>query len=267
MKELQSLLDKIKVMSVNSQDRSVIEVDLMLDYTRKIYEILLKERATITTEKPEKTTPWPAIDNNPKEILSDTRSDENDKKIIKNETAESAGKVVAPTFEVEKNKQDIPAKEITLSAEQAYGQHNSISFEPPHPAEEQPVSFEEGIEEDKPEQNTFPVKNIPEPVTEADVLADYAQIFHYNSPANESVQKGDIRKHIGINDKYLFLNELFYSRKREYENTLDKINEIIDYKQALNWVKEEVAPVYKWDNEDETVLDFYSTLEKYFSER
>lgn len=79
--------------------------------------------------------------------------------------------------------------------------------------------------------------------------------------------KKDIRSSIGINDKYLFLNELFNNHKEDYEHALNQLNQMDNMDAAVSWIRNEIAPVYKWDKEDTTVETFYSLLSKHFSLR
>ena len=89
-----------------------------------------------------------------------------------------------------------------------------------------------------------------------------SQLFHAAKAANK-----DIRSSIGINDKYLFLNELFNNHKSNYEETLDKLNHFSNIDQAKDWILTKVAPVQKWDKDDATVQGFYAILAKHFSDR
>ena len=75
----------------------------------------------------------------------------------------------------------------------------------------------------------------------------------------------DIRSSIGINDKYLFLNELFNNHKSNYEETLDKLNSFHNYDEAVDWIKIKVAAQNRWDMDDATVASFYALLAKHFS--
>src|SRR5690606_16590923 len=100
------------------------------------------------------------------------------------------------------------------------------------------------------------VEEIPAPP------APTPQIMH---PENFSHSNRDIRKVIGINDKFLFLNELFNNHKTEYENTLDEINRLSNLDAALQWVQQKSATKTVWDEESSTVQNFIAVLKKHFS--
>lgn len=139
---------------------------------------------------------------------------------------------------------------------------SGISFEPPHPAEPDPELIRETLAADAPEVKA-PVRETPADEAQRQIPSDHARLFRAAQSVNNA---RDIRKHIGINDKYLFLNELFNNNKTEYEEALDKLNKL-DRADALKWIKETVAVNNKWYGDDETVKSFYDVLDKHFASR
>ena len=92
---------------------------------------------------------------------------------------------------------------------------------------------------------------IPTPVSTA----------HNIQPGN----KHDIRQLIGINDKYLFISELFANNNETYEHVLNEINGAWDEQNAIDLLQEHVYGTYGWDKENETTELFYNLLNKFFS--
>lgn len=331
MENIQCILNKLNNFSTQKTNYATIDLDLMLDYTRKLYDVLLSTKEEIlsapfpTNESAhEETTSADSIESTENDVNTQAEQTLTEKEVAKNtepniaaedirpkeqqeqEPVENDTNVIHPAFSEETNttiateetkttgseNQEVEASEIDTNREQEttirepinegnpspedaeqklknnlYPVRSNISYEPPHSAEEEPFYPEEGIEEDVPEENDTPIQEIPVPLPEEnDEFPDYANIFNYASQA-AAEEKTDIRKKIGINDKYLFLNELFNSQKKNYEDTLDKINEMPDYHQALEWVKKEIAPMYKWYDDDETVQGFYDVLSIHFSAR
>ncbi|MCB0697996.1 MAG: hypothetical protein KDC07_11560 [Chitinophagaceae bacterium] len=74
----------------------------------------------------------------------------------------------------------------------------------------------------------------------------------------------DIRTMIGINDKYLFITELFADDRSAYDDAIKTINTFTRSNQAIEWVNKELAKKYKWDPENETTVSFYELLSKFF---
>ena len=83
-------------------------------------------------------------------------------------------------------------------------------------------------------------------------------------PATPKFAK-DIRGRIGINDKLLFINELFENDKETYEEVLNEINSFENFDDAVQWLKNTVAAKYGWRTDHETVELFYGILNAFFS--
>lgn len=81
----------------------------------------------------------------------------------------------------------------------------------------------------------------------------------------QHVKQKDIRNAIGLNDKYLFLNELFNNDKEAYDIAISKINNIEHYEDAIQWIDQHLKQDMKWDVNDSTVTTFYGLLEKHFN--
>lgn len=76
----------------------------------------------------------------------------------------------------------------------------------------------------------------------------------------------DIRSHIGINDKYLFIEELFANNKPEYDNAVKTLNSFDNIVDAKKWIDLELSSKYKWNKDSETTIAFYDTVKSFFSD-
>lgn len=74
----------------------------------------------------------------------------------------------------------------------------------------------------------------------------------------------DVRTHIGINDKYLYLSELFNNDKSAYDDAIKRLNTFTSLQDATKWMDKELAAKYNWDKESETVQSFYGLLSNCF---
>lgn len=70
----------------------------------------------------------------------------------------------------------------------------------------------------------------------------------------------DIRSGIGINDRFLFIRELFDNDVDEYNKTIDFINEADQFALAYNHLKSNKS----WDFEDPTVMQFIEITKRKF---
>lgn len=75
----------------------------------------------------------------------------------------------------------------------------------------------------------------------------------------------DLRKAIGINDKYLFINELFKGDEAMYEKCLKTINSFSVYPEAETWIRRELLVKMGWDEKSASTKQFYSLVARRFS--
>ena len=75
----------------------------------------------------------------------------------------------------------------------------------------------------------------------------------------------DLRKAIGINDRFVFINELFRGDEPMYERSIKTINGFNIYPEAEYWMNRELKIKLGWDDTRETVRHFYQLVKRRFS--
>jgi len=75
----------------------------------------------------------------------------------------------------------------------------------------------------------------------------------------------DLRKGIGINDRFVFINELFRGDEPMYERSIKTINSFNIYQEAEYWMNRELMIKLGWDDTRETVKHFYQLVRRRFS--
>lgn len=248
---IQEILQRLQDLSNDQSPKSLIDLDLMLDYTRVLYADLIALR---------KNTPVPTAHINKVETTTEQK-DIQTQYFPDEPTAASIPDTAAPEEPLE---QDTPELHADIPEEAPLETHtaesdddeiietlkskaeSAISFEPPaQSAAKEPEHLSNTLEEEAPAQPAAP-----------------PHIMHQEDVPH---QNKDIRKVIGINDKFLFLNELFNNHKTEYENTLDEINRLGNFDAALQWLQAKSASKTVWDEESGTVQNFIAVLKKHFS--
>jgi len=138
---------------------------------------------------------------------------------------------------------------------------------PPAPAvpvnDRQEVEFISEKEEDVQAPLPGSVKtSIKQPEIVADKFTE--QRKYINEKLAETMQKGrkdiassmqskpidDIESAIGLNDKFLFIKELFSGNAQRYKETIDALNDAPDFNAAYNLV----TSMFDWNMEDPVVL-------------
>ncbi len=277
MERIENVLRRIQELYYSRHEKTGIDIDLMLDYTRVMYADLLEWRKRFKDELPVSgpaaaPEPEPATPEAPESAVTEDLPVQPDPEQI---PAGAAAPVedTATAQPAQPAEHDTPAE--TLSGpekEEAEAevvkevQHNNpsaISFEPPAPQPLHTVEIEDVLEEDEPAVNT-PVENIVLPEVEPEAAVPVKPAIQATSGP---VLRKDIRGAIGINDKYLFLNELFANNKTDYEEALDQLRLFDDYGQALSWLQAHPAQKNGWDKEDDMVQSFLALVKQYLSSR
>lgn len=75
----------------------------------------------------------------------------------------------------------------------------------------------------------------------------------------------DLRKGIGINDRFVFINELFRGDEPMYERSIKTINSFNIYQEAEYWMNRELMIKLGWDDARETVKHFYQLVRRRFA--
>jgi len=75
----------------------------------------------------------------------------------------------------------------------------------------------------------------------------------------------DLRRAIGINDRYRFINELFRGDEDMYERSIKTINQFTTFTEADTWIQRELKLKIGWNEQNETVKDFDQVVKRRFS--
>ena len=75
----------------------------------------------------------------------------------------------------------------------------------------------------------------------------------------------DLRKAIGINDRFVFISELFRGDEAMYERSIKTINSFNIFPEAQYWINRELIVKLGWDADSETVKHFYQLVRRRFS--
>jgi hypothetical protein len=75
----------------------------------------------------------------------------------------------------------------------------------------------------------------------------------------------DLRKAIGINDRYRYINELFRGDEAMYERSIKTINSCNSFAEADSWIQRELKVKMGWNEKSETTKDFDQVVKRRFS--
>ena len=75
----------------------------------------------------------------------------------------------------------------------------------------------------------------------------------------------DLKRAIGINDRFVFINELFRGDEVMYERSLKTINSFRIFPEAEYWIERELKVKLGWDDMKDTTRHFYQLVKRRFS--
>ncbi|WP_276480915.1 hypothetical protein [Paraflavitalea pollutisoli] len=75
----------------------------------------------------------------------------------------------------------------------------------------------------------------------------------------------DLKKAIGINDRFVFISELFRGDEVMYERSIKTINGFRIYPEAQYWIERELKIKLGWDDSKDITRHFYQLVKRRFS--
>ena len=74
----------------------------------------------------------------------------------------------------------------------------------------------------------------------------------------------DLKKFIGINDKFAFINELFEGNLSSYNEAIERLNQSKDLNDALDYFEKALHQKYSWNSENATTQHLRNLVERRF---
>jgi hypothetical protein len=74
----------------------------------------------------------------------------------------------------------------------------------------------------------------------------------------------DLKAAIGINEKFLFINQLFDGNLHDYSEAIEKLNAMHDLASAKQFVSAELATRFNWNDNNDHVRNFMELVERRF---
>jgi hypothetical protein len=121
------------------------------------------------------------------------------------------------------------------------------------------ISLIDSIEEINKQQT----KDLPSTKTLHERLVSEVEV----STLGEKLERlpiSDLKKAIGLNQKFVFINELFNKDHEIFETTLLTINNFSSAIEADNFINNNLKARFNWDTSNENVKDFFELVERRF---
>lgn len=221
-----------------------IDLDLMKDYTKEYYELLLeyesgKDISIIIEEK--KTEPEiKAVEVKIVELKKEQELPREEKPVLIKLQEEKVQELKYVKGGEEEEKVVIPKTEKTIQPEKQEEVKNK-----------KPLTKQEDDDGDDNEEKT----------ALGDKLSKGKKTLADKLNANGTL---DLRRAIDLNDKFFFIRELFQGDHNAFDTTIKFMNGMTGIEDVKAFVERELSPKYNWNNNPEGVQRFYEVLEEKF---
>jgi hypothetical protein len=148
-------------------------------------------------------------------------------------------------------------------------------LEPSQPIEAlKDVKFDDSVisppvEQERPlfTPEAVPVKPAPEPITSKPAPSLNDLLAKTNGKSDEPVKVpiADLKQAISLNEKLLFIKDLFNGYNLAYSEVIDIINKMSSFEAADSYLQNNYAAKNNWANKQATVDQFYELLNRRFS--
>jgi hypothetical protein len=254
---------EIIIRQLNSDDKpAMIDVDLALEKTRELYEILMKLDTGWDQEEKSKRQ-FPAKGKHV--VPPDPETD-------KTENVFQAEEVIPdPVREHKDNLKNSLREDIRQDDDrELHKSRQSVSTR-----EEIPESKKEtempGEKKDNGQGKTEKMKKKQNGPQEIEIVADrYLTSQNYINQAmankqgndissrSQSKPVSDLRSSIGLNDKFLFIKELFSGRPDKYNQCIDNLNQASSFEEAMAFIEENCS----WEEGNEVAEKLLSLVKR-----
>lgn len=263
MEQIIATLEKIRTIARSTASYSSIEKDLMLQYTRDLYETILA-----LGDKPAAVAGYQELTEEP---------EPHPEAIIEEEDmAAAAATVAAEDAEplAEQSTADVPEAETIIAEAENVQAHTEQ--EVPDLQEEERRVEEPGVQDepDRSEQYTDLAavsEEAPQLISfelEPELQEEKPAPFQPRHSTDFRVWNKDIRSYIGINDKYNFISELFKGNSEAYDEILTEINQCESKQDALRFLENAgITTLYHWKEDGFSEQIFYNVLSQFFAAR
>ncbi|MES2478123.1 MAG: hypothetical protein V4561_03495 [Bacteroidota bacterium] len=261
MEQVKSILQKLESLSTSASVLSTIERDLLLQYTRDLYEVLLQiKTSSVTTNegKPTENEIGQTEESAPT-IMPDEQvgGEKNEETKFESEDIETE-KEHSGLKEVEQeDKNDVYSFEEEISDDEENVEENDFIFEDISLEEEILSDLETSTEESERINFVLDIEKEETPITSAQ-----------KSMSDFKLWSKDIRSYIGINDKYNFISELFGNNPEAYDEILNELNICESKEEAHQFLENSgITTLYGWKEDGFSEQIFYNILNQFFASK
>ncbi|MFW0716966.1 hypothetical protein [Pedobacter sp. N23S346] len=234
-------------------DRPLSKVEEeILAQKKKIHE---KEEVLLTIQEERALKEEDEIGPEPFLIAHEEEEEVNEPESIAQQPIVEETKTAEPVFEEPVNEEPIVAKSEPIPA------LKDVEMDEPvisPPVADKPIFTPEAV----------PVRPVEQPIAAAKPAQSLNDLLaQTNAQGDEPVKApiADLKQAINLNEKLLFIKDLFKGYNLAYSEAIDIVNKMNSFEAANNFLQSNYAMKYDWTNKQATVDQFYELLNRRFS--
>lgn len=257
-KEITALIDNIKMHSdrlTDSQSVPVLELSVILSKIARLHEKTVILKYLLAKEQNHEDEEFG---------LEDIHQEKGKLEGESKQSSEAANDVRASATEIkkeEKTESETQSKEKTNKPKQVEADKETVKVElqSEKPTKDQDTveAIKEEILDDLPKEAEAKPKDMP------DLNEQYAD--DEDPSLSEQLRKqpiADLMTAIGLNERYLYANELFEGDIEAFREVIKILNEFEDRDQAVEYFKNQLIPTYDWKADHDLVKALYLLVER-----
>ena len=161
------------------------------------------------------------------------------------------------------------AEEVVTLEEENHDEDDILQFIPPKKAPAQPQPTPTPAPKSEPVQKNAPVPAPENPIQKPQQrslndLFNERREDHSISSQYQHAKVGDLTKAISINDKFIYIKELFHNRGEDFSASIKLLNECKNMDEAFDCL-EELKQKFFWDSKSDAYLSFCDLLRRKYS--
>lgn len=179
----------------------------------------------------------------------------------------------APVIEAKETSAGKPAEEEPAKEEKPlHAEDDILQFIPPKSKPVQPVAETPQPVKEKPVPQQVTSQDEPKkesslhrsPQRSLNDLFNERREDHSISSQYQRAKVGDLTKAISINDKFIYIKELFHNRGEDFSAAIHQLNGCQNMEEAFNCL-DELKKKYFWDSKSDAYLSFCDLLRRKYS--
>ncbi len=266
------------------------DVDLFFDTEHESYEGVAKELKELAEEIEAQEQPAPKPEPEQKPVKTEPETDifdriEKEDPATKEESTEMHDDAeelfeepdieITATIETEEHVEDdilqfIPPKAAPAPQKPEPPKPQPQKVETPKPAPQKPVTPPEPQKPEPPQPAPQKPEIPPKPAASSEPKRSLNDLFnerredHSISSQYRHAKVGDLTKAISINDKFIYIKELFHNRGEDFSASIHRLNECQSMDEAFDCL-EELKQKFFWDSKSDAYLSFCDLLRRKYS--